>query len=450
MTRTIRNIAKLSILTGLFTAAIGQSNGQTADIPGFTGSPPSDASIEDIEQWRADTRGERLAWFEDSRFGMFIHWGVYSHLGGFYKGKETPFRYASHIMRSLNIPVEEYEQVAREFNPVDFDAEEWVQIAKDAGMKYIVITAKHHDGFSMYDSDASEYNIVDWTPFARDPLQELKEACDKHGLIFSVYYSHWDWHFDADKNEKFDNYNQFRMAQIGELVEKYEVPLIWFDDFRAKGNQELLHFIYRNYPQLIVNERVTSRGRGDGDFVNREQKTSINSDDAIWESCITLSSSWGYYRGKPRKSAERVVREMVKVVSQGGNFLLNIGPDGKGRIVADAVERLKKVGDWMDANGESIYGCGRADSVPKPGWGYVTQKNTDEGRILYLHFLNRPRSAELQLDEGFQGEIKRAYILSDSDRKTVEVERIDDRLVIQLPDELPDPINTVVAVEITH
>jgi len=448
MTRTIRKIAELSILTGLLTAAIGQANGRIADIPGFTGSPPAAAGVEEIAEWRADTRAERCAWWEDSRFGMFIHWGVYSHLGGYYKGRETPFRYAEHIMNSMKIPVEEYEDVARKFNPIDFDAEKWVRIAKDAGMRYMVITAKHHDGFSIYDSDATEYDIVDWTPFGRDPLQELKAACDKHGLVFCVYYSHWDWHFDAARNDRFENYDQFRMAQVGELVEKYSVPLIWFDDYRRKGNEELLHFIYENHPGLIVNERVTKRNKGDGDFRNAEQKTSARGDE-LWESCMTLSTSWGYFEGKPRKSAQTVIRNLVKVVSQGGNFLLNIGPDGKGRIVADAVERLEKIGDWMDLYGESIYGCGRADFVKRPGWGYVTQKDTETGKILYLHFFKRPGSAELQLEKDFQGKIKEAYILSDTSHKRIEVEKSDAKLRISLPEELPDLIDTVVAVEIT-
>ncbi|MEO0453396.1 MAG: alpha-L-fucosidase [Verrucomicrobiota bacterium] len=397
--------------------------------------PPPPDPFKSLSQAQQDARME---WFREARFGMFIHWGVYAELAGYYQGKPLPqgWKYAEHIMRKLSIPVDEYEAVAATFHPVDFDADEWVKLAKDAGMKYITITAKHHDGFSMYDSDYTEYDIVDFTPFKRDPLQELAAACKKHGIRFCIYYSHMDWYFTDDD----PTYNEFRINQVTELAEKYDPGVLWFDDYGFKGNFELLKHLRDRFPDLLLPDRVTNRSWGHGDFRTPEQSIPRGAQDVDWESCITLNKSWGYHKGDHDwKSTEDLIYKLIDITSKGGNFLLNIGPDGKGVILPETVERLQAVGKWMKVNSEAIYGTTNTELTNSSA-----VKFTAKDGKLYAFILEWPSNGHIELPTSGIA-IKQAYLLADG--KELAVESSANGLRVQLPAKAPDPVASVLVLE---
>jgi alpha-L-fucosidase len=318
----------------------------------------------------------RLRWWREARFGMFIHWGLYSVLAGEWNGKQVP-GIGECIMANARIPREEYAALATRFNPVKFSADEWVRVAKDAGMKYIVITSKHHDGFAMFGSKVSPFNIVDATPFRRDPLRELAVACRKAGIKLSFYYSHvLDWHEpDAagidtylrtegkDVPEETGNdfgkyYSGKAEQQIRELLTNYgPVGLIWFDWWREKPltreqAREMAGLVRRLQPDCLVNGRV---GYGLGDYASSgDNELSFSSARRDWEAPATVNDTWGYKSADNNwKPATTLVRNLARVVSQNGNYLLNTGPTAEGVIPAPIVERLREVGKWMQANEES-------------------------------------------------------------------------------------------------
>jgi alpha-L-fucosidase len=287
-----------------------------------------------------------LAWWSDARFGMFIHWGLYAEDGCFWKGQDGK---SEHMMRHLKIPIAEYEKLTADFNPVKFNADEWVRIAKAAGMKYIIITAKHHDGFAMYDSKADSYNIVARTPFKRDPVKGLAEACRRAGLRFGVYYSLGrDWHdpdvptrdgyrsntwdFPDESKKVFSRYFERKVKpQVRELLTQYgPIAVMWFDTpekISKAESEELVALIHQLQPECIINARV---GNHLGDYAVQEQKIPEAGDPKPWETCMTLNGHWGYHKMDQNwKPAETLVRHLVEVVSKGGNFLLNVGPTGE-------------------------------------------------------------------------------------------------------------------------
>ncbi|HEX41295.1 MAG TPA: alpha-L-fucosidase, partial [Phycisphaerales bacterium] len=333
------------------------------------------------------SRDERMAWWRDARFGMFIHWGLYSVPAGTYNGKRIG-GIGEWIMESANIPVAEYEKFAAEFNPVQFDADQWVRIAKDAGMKYIVITSKHHDGFCLWDSNVTEWDIMDATPFKRDILRELTVACKKHGLRMCFYHSIMDWHHpDAQapfyptynnggmSNPNFDRYvRTYLWPQLAELVHNYgPLGVLWFDgewirDWSDDYGQQTYQRLIEMQPDLIINNRV-GKGRGGmsgmsrkgsfaGDFGTPEQEIPARGlPGTDWETCMTMNDTWGFKSYDENwKSTEDLLRKLADIASKGGNFLLNVGPTSEGLIPAASVERLAGMGRWMAANGESIYG----------------------------------------------------------------------------------------------
>ena len=357
----------------------------------------------------------KMQWWREARFGMFIHWGVYSVYEGYYKGRKG-WKYAEHIMNKRHIPVKEYEKTAATFNPVDFDAKKWVALAEEAGMRYMVITAKHHDGFCLFDSDHTKYDMVDWTTFKRDPIRELADACKGTRVRFCLYYSHMDWHY-TDKRQGYDAY---RMNQVTELVEKYDPGVLWFDDFGNPGTKELLKMLQEKYPKLILNERVTERGKGDGDFKCAEQAMNKKLAQEDWEGCLTMNGSWGYHKGDTNwKSTTSLVRRLISVVSYGGNFLLNVGPTGKGVIPAASAERLKGIGDWMKINGESIYGAGYAD-IEQEG----PCKFTAKPGKLYAFLFKTPKKNLLTIQPNDKEKVlkaKKAYMLADPGKNPLKV-----------------------------
>ena len=304
---------------------------------------------------------------------MFIHWGLYAQDGCFWKGQDGT---SEHMMRHLKIPIVEYEKIAADFNPVKFSADEWVSVAKAAGMKYLIITSKHHDGFAMYDSKSDRYNIVARTPFKRDPIKELAEACRKQGLRFGVYYSlGHDWHdpdvptrdgyrsntwdFPDESKKDFTKYFERKVKpQVRELLTQFgPLAVLWFDTpekISKAQSQELVDLVHQLQPGCIINARVGNRL---GDYAVQEQKIPDTGNPKPWETCMTLNGHWGYHKMDQNwKSTETLVRHLVEVASKGGNFLLNVGPTGEGIIPGPSVEHLKEVGAWMKVNGESIYG----------------------------------------------------------------------------------------------
>jgi alpha-L-fucosidase len=356
---------------------------------GIPGSPEMialTAEFREMNQTEAKQRGRDR--FNENKYGMFVHWGLYSTLGGVWKGEKmedggTGPAVAEWIMRRKEIPRAEYAELAKDFNPQGFDADEWVAIAKAAGMKYMVVGSKHHEGFAMFDSDVSDFNIVDATPFGRDVIKELEIACKKAGIAFGVYYSNsLDWRDGGDgglkdygpaKNPRrgpfpnrfdpspvsFDDYIANKsLPQVRELLASYELTQIWFDTpayIPAEHSMAFYKTVFESNPEILVNSRV-GNGFGDigipGDNVIPD-KASANT----WEGIATTNNSWGYKSyDNDWKSPLETLFWLVANVSKGGNFLLNVGPDGNGVIPAASVENLLAVGDWLKVNGEAIYG----------------------------------------------------------------------------------------------
>jgi alpha-L-fucosidase len=362
-------------------------------------------------------------WFKEAKFGMFIHWGIYSHLGGLWKGKQTP-HIGEFMLKHMDIEPSEYEATASEFNPVDFDADQIVRLAKEAGMKYLVFTAKHHDGFAMYHSKCSSYNIVDATPYKKDPMKDLSIACNKYGIKFCFYYSQTqDWHhpdgYDGyiwrDKPDDKRNFRKYLdekcLPQLRELLTEYgDIGLIWFDTpltMAPQYSKEIYDFVKKIQPNVIVNGRIGNRY---GEYVNTGDNyiptLPFHSD---WEVPATLNHSWGYRSfDHDWKSAEEVLKLLVKINSKGGNYLLNVGPDGRGRIPQASIDVLNTIGKWMGKNGESIYATQAAPIFPyEYGWGMFTYKPNR----LYMHVFKRD-TLHYSGVQSIGNKITRAYFLA--------------------------------------
>lgn len=327
------------------------------------------------------TNQQRMEWWKDAKFGLFLHWGLYSQAAGNWKGK--PYKGNEHFMIYEKLSLKEYGSLANDFNPTLLDAEKWVKDAKMAGMKYIVITTKHHDGFAMYNSPSSDYNILNRSPFKRDPIKELAEACKKQDVKLGFYYSlgrDWedpdcptDWptkggrsnlvDYPNEDAKDFSKYFERKVKpQIRELLTQYgPVAVLWFDTpegiLTEAQSKELIQLIRTLQPKCIINNRIAQPEREMGDYKVSEQQITDKIDNDPWESCITISKGWGYnVHDKDWKSPELIIRQLVEIVCKGGNLLLNIGPKPDGTFPPQAVERLKAVGKWMKINKEAIYG----------------------------------------------------------------------------------------------
>ena len=367
---------------------------------------------------------DRLQWFEHDKLGMFIHWGPYSYLAGEWKGQRIPVgTEAEWIMQRFNIPVAEYREMAHHLNPVNFDAEAFVQLAKSTGMKYLVVTAKHHDGFAMYKSAVSNYNIADWTPFKRDPLRELSEACKRAGIRFCVYYSHReDWedpdgygnNWDYDRSKKnFSRYLERKSKpQLRELLSNYgPIGLVWFDRGMDTNEhaREFVDIVHTLQPRCLINGRVGGYGQdllGDYQDMNDNGMPSGGLQE-YWETPQTLNTTWGYSKFDEQwKTPGDVIRRMVEIVSKGGNYLLNIGPMADGTIPAVNVATLHEVGRWMQTNSESIYGTS-ASPLPEQPWGRTTLKRDK----VYAHVFSWPADGKLRVP-GIENNVTEAYALA--------------------------------------
>ncbi len=317
----------------------------------------------------AKDKNKRMEWWQEARFGLFIHWGLYAVPAGAWDGKDY---YGEWIMEEAKIPIKEYEKFAPKFNPTLFDAEKWVSMAKMAGMKYIVITSKHHDGFCLWDSQVSDYDIMDRTPFNRDILKELAAACKKQGLRMCFYHSIMDWHHPDAKGNNFEKYrDQYLKPQLKELIQNYgPVGVLWFDgewidEWTEDQGRNLYQYVRSLQPDIIVNNRV-GKGRNGmqgmtqnnavGDFGTPEQEILGEKSNLDWESCMTMNSHWGYNRAdKNFKAAEDLIWNLVDCAAKGGNYLLNVGPTAEGLFPEESVAILEKMGEWVQKNGAAIY-----------------------------------------------------------------------------------------------
>lgn len=405
------------------------------------------------------TDAERIQWFQHDKFGMFIHWGPYSYLAGEWKGQHIPVgTEAEWIMQRFNIPVSEYREMAHRLNPIHFDAEQYVALAKATGMKYLVITAKHHDGFAMYRSGVSRYNIVDWTPFKRDPLQELSEACRKAGIRFCVYYSHredWD-HPDGygnnwDYNRAGKNFNRYleekSKPQLRELLSNYgPLGLVWFDRGMdtPEHTRELIQMVRQLQPRCLINGRVGNYGEdlmGDYQDMN-DNGMPTGGLQEYWETPQTLNTTWGYSQFDQQwKTPGEVIHRLVEIVSKGGNYLLNIGPMADGTIPPPSVATLREVGAWMQTNSESIYGTS-ASPLPEQIWG----RSTAKGNTLYLHVWSWPADNKLRVS-GLHNQITSAYTLTNRSHP-LAVSYANGTPVVDLPSHPPDDRDTVIALQL--
>ena len=424
---------------------------------------------------------KRMEWFNHDRFGLFIHWGLYA----------IPAR-GEWVRSREHMTEAQYREYFNAFNPIDYDPRAWAKAAKAAGMKYAVLTAKHHDGFCLFDSKLTDFKSTN-TPCHRDLVREYVEAFRAEGLKVGLYYSLLDWnhpdypHYDdpvhpmhdnpdwKDYKYDFNKYLDYMHGQVRELCENYgKIDVFWFDfsynDMTAEKWRatELVRMIRSYWPDVIIDSRLEashSPNNGlengepneySGDFAGPEQiippegVTNRKGEPIAWEACITMNHHWGYSSlDKEFKPASMLVRKLVECVSKGGNLLLNVGPDARGRIPRESLEILAEIGRWMDDNGESIYGCGRS-SLPKPEYGRITQK----GSTLYYHIFE-PQIGAIPLMGLKKEQVKSMYLVRDGSERPLSTEWATG----QYPDipfvsangesvRLPDETDTVIAVEL--
>jgi alpha-L-fucosidase len=401
----------------------------------------------------------KMEWWNAARFGMFVHWGVYSVTGGEFRGK-MPTNSAEWMMNKARIPIADYkvENVDR-FNATEFDAKLFVGLAKEAGMKYIVITAKHHDGFSMFHSKCSPYNVVDATPFKRDIMMELGKACHEEGIRFGFYYSQCqDWHHPGgmgnnwDKTIErvsFDEYVREKAApEIKQLLTEYgPIAIFWWDTPRdmSKAAFDSLHSSTGLQPGIITNDRLGEEYAGDHKTFERRIPRQAPK-DGDWEVCMPISGSWGYKKSDTSfKSPETLIHNLADIASKGGNYLLNVSPTGKGTLLPQATERLKAIGQWMKVNSESIYNT-TASPFGKLPWGRCTKKEFARGTTLYLHVFDWPEDGKL-LVPGLKNTVQQAYLMADWE--ALDTGREESGIVVSLPAQAPDEINSVVVLKVS-
>lgn len=429
-------------------------------------------------------RDKRMEWWREARLGMFIHWGVYAVPAGHYNGHAIN-RIGEWIMNRGKIPVAEYQQFAKQFNPVKYDPDAWVKMAKDAGMKYIVITAKHHDGFALFKSNASKWNMVDATPYGKDLLKPLAEACRKHGIKLGFYYSHaQDWtnpggaaarkvasegwanpdsaaidaytaahsgHWDpAQTTATMAQYiDKVAVPQVKELLTNYgDVAVLWWDtptdmteDFAKKLQGQLAL-----QPNIITNDRL-KRPDFPGDFKTPEQKIPKLSelDGKDWETCMTMNGTWGFKSDDHNwKSITTLVRNLIDIASKGGNYLINVGPKADGTFPDESVKLLKEMGVWMKTNGEAVYGTQKSP-LAALDWGRCTKKEKNGNTILYLSVFDWPANSQLVVP-GVSNSVVTARLLANG--KILTTSNTANGLVINVPAQAPDTIASVIQLEV--
>ncbi len=414
----------------------------------------------------------RMEWWREARFGMFIHWGLYAVPAGQW-GNST--NHAEWIRTTAQIPLETYDQFLDQFNPTEYHPEDWVKMAKSAGMKYIVITSKHHDGFCLWDSRYTDFDIGS-TPYQKDLLEPLAEACKREGIKLCFYHSIMDWHhpdylprrnWETERSTEgadFDQYIQYMKKQLKELLTNYgDIGVLWFDGewentWTSDYGEDLYQYVRSLQPNILVNNRVsvgrsgmegmTEDGQFAGDFGTPEQQipdTGIPGVD--WETCMTMNNHWGYNKlDQDFKSSKDLLQKLADIASKGGNFLLNIGPKADGTFPKESIERLRDIGHWMDANSESIYGTTASpfNNIP---WGRCTQKAMAQSTRLFLHVFDWPQDNKLLL-EGIVNEPIRAFILSDEDEDELPIRKTAGGIEISVPYNEPDMYNSVIVLDV--
>jgi len=430
-------------------------------------------------------KDQRMQWWREARFGMFIHWGVYAVPAGTWNGRQIG-NIGEWIMNRGKIPVEDYKAMAKDFNPVKYDPDSWVKMAKDAGMKYIVITSKHHDGFALFKSEASKWNVVDHTVYGKDLLKPLAEACKKHGIKLGFYYSqaqdwvnpggtairrltkegwpnpdsviidaytkehkgHWDW---RQETKTFEQYiNEVSVPQVRELLTNYgEVAVLWWDTPNGMTVEAATKFqsLLAIQPQIITNDRL-KRPDFPGDHKTPEQRIPnlADLDGTDWETCMTMNGTWGYKSYDLNyKSPQTLIRNLIDIASKGGNLLLNVGPTAEGEFPQQSIEILSEMGKWMKVNGEAIYGT-KASPWGLFPWGRCTRKDTKNGTSLYFSVFEWPADRKLTIS-GMKNSVISAKLLANGARvKTVRTK--EGELIISLPAFSPDPMASVVRVDV--
>lgn len=417
-------------------------------------------------------QADDMNWWREARLGLFIHWGLYAVPAGSWNGETN---HAEWIRTTAKIPIDVYDNFREEFNPIKFNADEWVQMAKAAGMEYIVITSKHHDGFSLFDSKYTDFDIMS-TPFKRDIMKELSDAAHREGIKICWYHSIMDWHHPDylprrswEKENRpangadFDRYVSYMKNQLKELVENYgDIGVLWFDGewedtWNHEYGKDLYQYVKNLQTTIIINNRV-DKGRagmggltidGDyfGDFGTPEQEIPPTGLPGLdWETCMTMNDHWGFNKNDSNwKSSKELLHKLADIASKGGNFLLNIGPTAEGLFPPESIERLGEMGNWMKVNSESIYGTS-ASPFENLTFGRCTQRKIYGGARLYLHVFEWPEDGILDIP-GITNKVKKVYLLSNPS-KEIKFNRNGVDLSLSVSKMAPDKINSVIVLDI--
>jgi len=447
----LSGLAALAAATSLGATPAKQTKGETSG-EGVTveaAQPERLASRETPEQ-----RDARMRWWREAKFGLFIHWGVYAVPAGKYGDNDG---YGEWIMYSAKIPVAKYQEFAHRFNPVKYDPKQWARIARDAGMRYIVITAKHHDGFALFPSDVTKWDIADATPYKKDLVGPLVNAAHKAGLKIGFYYSQaQDWNnpggakarmnegegWDDAHKGNFDKYlKNLSLPQVREILTRYPIDILWWDTATWMTPERAAPFaaLTTLRPGLITNNRLGA-GYG-GDTATPEQFVPVTGYKGDWETCMTMNNHWGYNAADQNwKSTAELIRKLAEICSKGGNFLLNVGPTAEGLFPAPCVERLHAMGQWLRVNGDAIYGT-TAGPFAHLSWGVATRN----GNKLYLHVFDWPADGRLHVP--LRSKAESASLLTEPGKK-LSITREPERLVITVPAKAPDTIDSVIVLEL--
>jgi alpha-L-fucosidase len=470
--KTMRLLSLIVIAGAINAASFAAETNPPAQLESF--NLPAKDSL-DAAWWNESmkTRDERLQWWREARFGMFVHWGVYSGLGNEYKGRQGG-GYAEHIQRVLKIPIPEYRaEVAGNFNPTNFNADEWIRTAKAAGMDYFIITSKHHDGFAMWPTKVNDYNIMDATPWHHDPMADLRAACKKYGVKFGFYYSHaFDWGNSNAPGNDWDYKNPGGNTKIGgtdwwttkpefmtqvrkyvdgksipqlqELIRNYDPDIFWFDTpgkLPPSENYRIMKAVRTASSRAVINGRLV-RGWGDYDST-ADRPAEFSPHEGDWEGIPTTDESYGWNKfDHSHKPTSHFIQLLAKSVARGGNVLMNVGPMGNGEIAPEDMAILKGIGDWWKVNGESIRGCGRTP-LQVQTWGESTRK----GNTLYLHVFNWPTNGQLVVG-GLKSNVKRVDLFGTTLLEPPAFRRLNPLDVsITVPINAPDKADSVVVLE---